>query len=204
MFSWQGVTDAVDVYSDASWAGCKTSRTNTSGGTVLRGSSVLKSYSKTQVTIAQSSAESELIAVVKAACEAIGTVSLADDLGINLRVWLHVDAAAALGILERQGVGRVRHLDIGVIWLQEQQLRRVVKITKVFGTSNPADLMTKHIGQESLNQYAEVLQHDFRQGRSATTARLHSALKRAPHRPRSIISEGEPPEAKQWQCMGTD
>ena len=45
-----------------------------------------------------------------------------------------VDAAAALGILERQGVGRVRHLDIGVLWLQEQLLRRVVELTKVLGT----------------------------------------------------------------------
>ena len=109
---------------------------------MLWGSSVLKTYSKTQGTIAQSSAGSELIAVVKSACEAIGTVSLADDLGITLRVRLHVDAAAALSILERQGVGRVRHLNIGVLWLQEQQLRRVVELTKVLGTSNPADLMT--------------------------------------------------------------
>ena len=168
------------------------------------GSSVFKSYSKTQGNIAQSSAESELIAVAKAACEAIGTVYLADDLGIKLRVRLHVDAAAALGILERQEVGRVRHLDTVVPWLQKRQLRLVVELTKVLGTSNPIDLMTKHLGQESLNQYAEVLQYDFRHGRSATTARLHSARERAPHRPRSISSEGEPPEAKQWQCMGTD
>ena len=90
------------------------------------GSACLKTYSKTQSTIAQSSAESELIAVVKAACEAIGTVSLASDLGIELRVRLHVDAAAALGILERQGFGRVRHLDIGMLWLQEKQLRRLI------------------------------------------------------------------------------
>ena len=67
---------------------------------MLWGSSVLKFYSKTQGTIAQSSAESELIAVVKSACEAIGTVPLADDLGIALRVRLHGDAAAALGILQ--------------------------------------------------------------------------------------------------------
>ena len=87
----------------------------------------------------------------------------------------------------------MRHLDIGVLWLQEQQLRRVVELTKVLGTSNPADLMTKHLGQESSNQYAEVLQYDFRQVRSAATAHLHSALARAPHRPRPISSEGEPP-----------
>ena len=97
---------------------------------MLWGGACLKSYSKTQGTIAQSSAESELIAVVKAACEAIGSVALADDLGIKLRVRLHIDAAAALGILERQGVGRVRHLDIDVLWLQEHPLRRVVEFTK--------------------------------------------------------------------------
>ena len=111
-----------------------------------------QAISKTQGTIAQSSAESELIAVVEVACEAISTVSLADDLGIELRVRLHVDAAAALGILERHCVGRVRHLDIGVLWLQEQQLRRVVEVTKVLGTSYPADLMTKHLGQEALDK----------------------------------------------------
>ena len=202
LYSWQCATDVVDVYSDANWAGCKTSRKSTSGGTVLWGSSVLKSYSKTQGTIAQSSAESELIAVVKAACEAIGAVSLADDLGITLRVRLHVDAAAALGILERQGVGRVRHLDIGVLWLQEQQLRRVVELTKVLGTSNPADLMTKHLAQESLNQYAGVLRYEFRQIRSATTARLHSAREQVALGHRSNNSVGEQPEAKQWACMG--
>ena len=140
---------------------------------MLWGGACLKSYSKTQGTIAQSSAESELVAVVKASCEAIGSVALADDLGIPLRVRLHVDAAAALGILERQGVGRVRHLDIGILWLQEQQLRRVVELTKVLGTRNPADLMTKHLAQEALNLYSEMLGYEFRSGRSTTTAQLH-------------------------------
>ena len=73
----------------------------------------MRSYSKTQATIAQSSAESELIAVVRAACEGLGMISLADDFGIELKIRLHVDASAALGILQRQGVGRVRHLDVG-------------------------------------------------------------------------------------------
>ena len=47
-----------------------------------------------------------------------------------------------------QGVGQVPHLDIGVVWLQEQQLRRIVELTKVLGTGTPADLMTKHPAQE--------------------------------------------------------
>ena len=161
-YNWQRATDVLDIYSDANWGGCKLSRNSTSGGTALWGSCCLKSYSKTQGTIAQSSAESELIAIVKAACEALGTVSLAEDFGLKLRVRLHVDAAAALGILERQGVGRVRHLDIGMLWLQESQLRRMVELTKVWGTSNPADLMTKHVAIDLVDKYSQQLGYSFR------------------------------------------
>ena len=42
---------------------------------------------------------------------------MAADLGIDLTARIHVDASAALGILERRGVGRVRHLDVGALWL---------------------------------------------------------------------------------------
>ena len=93
---------------------------------ILLGSHVVRTCSKTQNTIAQSSAESELLAIVRAATEALGMISLAADLGIVLAARIHVDASAALGILERRGVGRVRHLDVGALWLQEQALRRAV------------------------------------------------------------------------------
>ena len=73
--------------------------------------------------MAQSSAESELIAIVRAATEAIGFISLAADMGIDIGGIMHVDASAALGILERRGVGRVKHLDVGALGLQELQLR---------------------------------------------------------------------------------
>ena len=35
LFPWQSATDVVDVYFDANWAGCKTTRKSTPGGTVL-------------------------------------------------------------------------------------------------------------------------------------------------------------------------
>ena len=31
------------------------------------------------------------------------------------------DSCAALGIAERTGIGRVRHLDVGLLWIQEKQ-----------------------------------------------------------------------------------
>ena len=88
--------------------------------------------------------------MVRAACEGLGMMSLADDFGIELKIRLHVDASAALGILQRQGVDRARHLDVGVLWLQEQQLRRLAELTKVLGTRNPTDSMSKNLTREQL------------------------------------------------------
>ena len=139
LYPWQDAVDTIDIYSDANWAGCHRSRKSTSGGAIVLGKGCVKTWSKTQNTIAQSSAESELLGVVRAATEALGIVALAKDLGIELSARLHVDASAAIGILERKGVGRVRHLDVGTLWLQEQQLRKVLSIQKVLGIANPAD-----------------------------------------------------------------
>ena len=97
-------------------------------------------------------------------------MSLAADLGIEIDTRLHIDAAAALGILERRGVGRIRHLDVGTLWLQEVQLRQKVAFMKVKGTSNPADLMTKHLFQDVISEYMEKLSFELRDGRSKATA----------------------------------
>ena len=114
----------------------------------------IKSWSKTQNTVAQSSAEAERIATVKGATEAIGFVSLAVDFGIESSIRMHIDASAALGIVERHGVGRVRHLDVGMLWLQEQQLKQIVATRKILGTDNPADMMTKALTRESINKHS--------------------------------------------------
>ena len=68
------MASVIDIFTDANWAGCKTERKSTSGGVSMVGRCCVKSWSKTQGTIAQSSAESELIATARGATEAIGLV----------------------------------------------------------------------------------------------------------------------------------
>ena len=114
----------------------------------MLGRCCIKTWSKTQGSIAQSSAESELLATVRGAAEGLGLISLSADMGLVFKVRLHIDAAAALGIIECPGVGRVRHLDAGTLWLQEQQLRNVIELRKVAGFENLSDLLTKHLTDE--------------------------------------------------------
>ena len=87
----------ITVYADANWAGCKVTRKSTSGGCVMRGNHLLRCWSKTQATIAQSSAESELLGAVRGGVEALGAITLLADMGLTCEVSLVLDASAALG-----------------------------------------------------------------------------------------------------------
>ena len=60
---------------------------------------------------------------MKASTEALGAISLPDDIGIQMEARIHVDATAAKSILERQGVGGVRHIEMDTLQIQEQRAR---------------------------------------------------------------------------------
>lgn len=79
----------------------------------------------------------------KAAAEALAAQSLMADLGWRLRPHLFVDASAAQGMATRQGIGRVRHLDVRFLWLQQTVKSGDLRLSKVWGHVNPADALTK-------------------------------------------------------------
>ena len=77
-------SNRVIAYSDSDWAGCQLKRKSTSGGVLMLGSSVLRSWSSVQATMAMSSGEAELYAMIKAASQLRYLVSIARDFGMNL------------------------------------------------------------------------------------------------------------------------
>ena len=50
-------------YSDSDWAGCRTTGKSTSGGLVMVGRHLIKSWSRTEDSVTLSSAEAELVAL---------------------------------------------------------------------------------------------------------------------------------------------
>ena len=101
----------VDCYSDTDWAGCPKTRKSTSGGVILLGEHILKTYSSTQPTVSLSSGEAEFYGVVRASGAALGQQSLFADLNVPLNVRVWTDSSAAMGICTRQGLGKLRHID---------------------------------------------------------------------------------------------
>jgi hypothetical protein len=165
-YAWQRAPESLDVYTDSDWAGCVKTRKSTTGGALLRGRHVLKTWSGTQATIALSSAEAELIAAVKGAAEGLAVRSLVRDFGRNCALRVHVDSSAAIGICRRTGVGKVRHLDTRLLWVQELVRDGTLEVIKVAGTENPADLMTKHLAADLISAHLTKLDCFARKGRA--------------------------------------
>lgn len=129
----------IGIYSEANFAGCREIRKSTSGGAICFGIHCIRTWSKTQGVIARSSAESEY-AAARAGCEGLGMITLCAEMGSEVRARLHIDATAAMGILERRGLHKVRHLDVDTLWLQQQSAKEVLPIVKVSSERNSADL----------------------------------------------------------------
>ena len=112
------------------------------GGVLMRGRHLVNSWAKTQVSIAMSSAEAELYSSIKATSECMGALSVMKDLGKKYKGVVLGDASAALGIIKKQGLGKLRHLDTGFLWIQQVAADKAMEFSKASGTNNPSDVLT--------------------------------------------------------------
>ena len=85
----------------------------------------LKAWSKTLGVLALSSGESELAALVRAATEGMGLQSILNDFCLCGHVTIKSDATAASGMVHRLGLGKVRHLAVGDLWVQHHARAKV-------------------------------------------------------------------------------
>ena len=90
-----------------------------------------------------SSGEAELVAAVKASCELIGILQMASEWATEVEGEIFVDSTAALAITQRKGNGKMRHVKVGMMWIQEKAEEGELRYRKVDGNLNTADLLTK-------------------------------------------------------------
>ena len=144
MFWWQDKQAHVTVYSDADWASCTKTRRSTSGGVMMHGCHVVKHWSRTQGSVALSSGESELIALVKGSCEILGFVSLCSEMGLTVTPHVLTDSSAAKGAVSRVGTGRMKHVATQSLWVQERVAKGDLTFFKVPRSENFSDFCTHH------------------------------------------------------------
>ena len=89
---------------------------------------------------------------MRAASEALGMQSLMRDMGWDVKIRLLADSSAAKSIASRTGLGKLRHLEIKFLWLQEAVRKKKVVLSKVRGDINPADVLPKPLSLDDMKQ----------------------------------------------------
>ena len=148
MYNWQQSPEFLNAYSDSDWGGDLVSRRSTSGGCILRGEHLIVHRSRTQQVISLSSAEAELHALVKCASEGLAVMNMSLEMYAKLPLRVMTDSTAARGIVQRQGVGKVNHLDIQTLWIQERERIGDLAVLKVPRLLNWSDLLTHHWSEQ--------------------------------------------------------
>ena len=132
----------------------------------MRGAHHIKSWSVTQKRVMLSSAEAELGALVKAAAETIGMIQMAEGLGDTATAEVFVDSSAALSVAQRKGTGKMRHVRIGQLWIQEAAENEELTFRKVKGEESPADLGTKHLTRKKIDELISKIYLHEAEGRA--------------------------------------
>ena len=89
------------------------------------------------------------------------------DFGVNVGVTIKTDASAAKGIANRRGFGKVRHIAVNQLWIQDRVARGDLTIEKVNGKENIADILTKHVNAEDIRVHLRKTGRAITQGRHA-------------------------------------
>ena len=76
---------------------------------------------------------------------------------VNRGSKLYADASAALSKAKRQGAGKMRHINVKSLWLQEKEVQKTLEYVKIKGGDNPADGLTKHVRQELAVKYSKTV-----------------------------------------------
>ena len=139
----------------------------------MLGKHLIKSWSSTQTSISLSSGEAEFYGVVKASGISLGYQALLRDIGLPLPIRVWTDSTATIGICGRQGLGKLRHVDTQCLWIQQRVRDKTVKLLKVRGDENPADLFTKHLtSRDKIHELLGKFGCRYRDGRSVTAPTL--------------------------------
>ena len=143
MREWEDQEDVgIDVYVDSDWAK-SADRKSTSGGVIALGGVAVKHWSRSQRSRALSVGEAEYYALVTGSAEGLGLKSLMEDLGWDVGVKVWTDSSTAQSVASRRGLGKLRHVELRYLWVQEMVRRGRLVLGKIWGPRNIADHLTK-------------------------------------------------------------
>ena len=81
---------------------------------------------------------------------------LLEDMGIEVGIQVNTDSSVAKTIAMRKGAGRVRHIEVRELLVQDRVAKGELQIFNVKGEFNVADGLTKHLERHKMDKYMEA------------------------------------------------
>ena len=158
----QELPNGIRVDGDGDWAPTtELLRRSTSGGAVRYGLHTWDCYSVTQATIALSSAESEFYATGSATARGLQCKVYLSETERPCELDVYSDSTAGRGMCQRTGVGKVRHLELRFLWIQERLRLKAFRLNKETTEEMTADILTKYCEWPKIEQHCATLNLRF-------------------------------------------
>ena len=130
-FEYQEAPKVLEGFSDSDWATNRWNRRSVSSTFQRFGKHLIDSCCGRQSLIALSSGEAEFYAMVKTAAEGKLTKAILEHFGWEVKHRVLSDSSAARSIAQRVGCGKVKHLSLKQMWLQQAVREKELEIGKV-------------------------------------------------------------------------
>ena len=161
----------IEVISDSDWAADRESRQSVSCGAIMLNGNLIHFQSKRQKCVSLSSCEAETVAATSILSEAVFLRSLLTRvLGKEPKMVLYSDSSSSRQLIARKGLGKARHLDVDLLWIQRIE---DLKIKPIKGKDNPADLGTKSLTRDKIRKYMVTIGYvgdDLDEGEAVDTS----------------------------------
>ena len=141
------------MFSDSDWAKRRSTSKSVSSGFIFLFGNFLYSSSRSQKAIGLSSALADIYAATSACCDGvILEYCLSFIVGGTEKVvtFIKMDNSAGRSFLLRSGVGRIRHISVHVLWMQQCVKEKGLIPSRVPSRENLADLGTKCLAKDRM------------------------------------------------------
>ena len=156
-FPVEGKVDHIEGFLDGDWACDEFDRKSVSGGLAMVGGCRIHSHSRGTTDHALSSGESEVMALSELKECMLIQYSL-EFVGFGkVPIVMYTDATVARAFAHRTGVGRLKHLDVRYMWVQEQLSRGAYALKKIPRAENPADVLTHSPSSQELEKFKPMM-----------------------------------------------
>ena len=141
----------IEVITDADHAGNRNDRKSATSFQIFTDGNLMELRVRTQKSLALSSGESKFVAVVAGCSDGLLIRHLWMQMtGEGCQMKVRSDSSAVRAMVQRQGIGRVRHLDASLLWAQQKEKEKVLATGAIPTELNCADIGAKNLTRKRL------------------------------------------------------